>query len=93
MSRLTQYPPQQPTTYRRTGDLGRGWHMRVTTHRDDLAVEVGNGVFYAKFVQGFKTRDPRQTAVMRKKSWPSAEDVAKVEWGKIRRGIERELQS
>lgn len=93
LSRLQRYPPQRPTRYVRTGDLGRGWNMRTTTRKDDLAVEVGNGVFYARFVQGFQTEDPRQTKVMRDRNWPSAEQVAKAEWGRIRRDIERELTS
>lgn len=29
VGRMAKYPPQQPTDYRRTGNLGRNWRMRV----------------------------------------------------------------
>ena len=30
LGRLNKYPQQKPTTYRRTGRLGKGWTWRVT---------------------------------------------------------------
>src|SRR3990172_6913938 len=48
---MAKYPPQPPTTYRRTGRLGRSWTTQVTSMGEGLLGEVGTNVIYAPFVQ------------------------------------------
>lgn len=62
ISRMAKYPPQQPTPYVRTGDLGRNWKAKLSGARNGR-VEVFNNVnrssgkgrkrrFYAVYAQG-----------------------------------------
>lgn len=70
---MAKYPPQQPTKYRRTGRLAKGWLSRFP---DALSVEVFNKVPYAPYVQGPKDGSVRQTKVMRKRGWQNITDEA-----------------
>ena len=73
---VAQYPPQSPTTYVRTGTLGRGWFVKIEQGAD-IIVYVVNPVTYATYVLG-----PRQSRVMKSKGWKTLEAVANVEWRK-----------
>lgn len=48
---MAEYPKQRPTSYRRTGTLGRGWTSKTTKTPSFMEVVVGNRVKYAPFVQ------------------------------------------
>ena len=74
-ARMAKYPPKKSGgTYKRTGTLGRAWTMEGPKVKgQDLVVIVGNKVVYAGFVQGFKTRDPRQVPTMATLGWQSIE--------------------
>lgn len=76
---MADYPTQQPTTYRRTGTLGREWTFSGPARTPTgIGVLVYNPVGYAVYVEGPRNgpRGRRQTAVMRGKGWPSISDVA-----------------
>lgn len=84
ISTLAHYPPQEPTSYRRTGDLGRNWRP---TWAGPYQVTISNkvnrkGRAYAVFVEGPPTgaTGSRQTEVMAKKGWPSINTEAKRLW-------------
>ncbi len=85
-SRLSDYPAQRPRSrYRRTGELGRRWTRKgPSVTAAALVVEVGSNLKYAPFVEGFRTRRPKQTRGARQAGWPSVEDVAKKEWKRAR---------
>ncbi len=74
---MADYPPQQPTSYVRTGNLGRGWRMRFG--RNSAIVE--NRVSYTVWVQGFSRSAKRpgrgQTAVMRRRGWKPIDRVTR----------------
>lgn len=89
---MANYPTQQPTSYRRTGNLGRGWKIgRRVRARQTTSVEVLNRVSYAAHVQGPRKgrKGRRQTAVMRRKGWPNITTESKRVWRKHRPGIVR----
>ncbi len=48
---MANYPPQAPTSYVRTGTLGRRWTTKVTQGGDGLVGKVGNNTEYGPFVQ------------------------------------------
>lgn len=74
-ARMSRYPPKRSEgDYQRTGTLGRGWTMEGPKVKGtDFVVTVGNKVEYAGFVEGFKTRDPRQTSTMATLGWQNIE--------------------
>lgn len=78
VKRMAKYPPQRPTKYRRTGNLGRGWQPKFRAEGAHLVSDVENTVTYAPFVQG-----PDQTRVMASKGWQRLDREAK--------NVEREL--
>lgn len=73
---VSNYPPQQPTPYRRTGTLGRGSYTKVEVRGGDLVGSVVNTVTYAPFVIG---RD-RQARVMKAKGWRTIEQIGEMRW-------------
>ena len=50
-SALAYYPPQRPTTYVRTGSLGRMWTYKVTRTGNGIQGKVGNRIPYGPWVQ------------------------------------------
>lgn len=62
---LADYPPQPPTTYRRTGTLGRRWtdDMQIDSLGDGIQGTIGNNTEYGPWVQSdqFQTRRHRDT--------------------------------
>ncbi len=92
--RMADYPAQRPTSYRRTGSLGRNWRMRGPRNTgNQIIVEATNTTGYAVFVEGPKTggRGHQQAAVMKKKGWPNITDAAAAEWPKHQASIARIL--
>jgi hypothetical protein len=69
---MAKYPAQQPTKYRRTGTLGRGWRTWLTRESGRLRVDVENAVVYAPYVEGSE-----QSRVMRAKGWQRLDEVGK----------------
>lgn len=67
------YPRNAKSFYgRRSGRYKKGW--RKIPHSN--SIDVVNNVFYAVYVGGRRRgKKPRQTAAMRKRGWPSTEDV------------------
>lgn len=82
VNRMASYPAQQPTTYRRTGTLGRNWRLRFGTENGLIFAAAVNATRYAPFVQGPKDgpRGARQTAVMASKGWQSVSTIGRQEW-------------
>jgi hypothetical protein len=76
---MAKYPAQKPTRYRRTGDYGRGWTAPGAVRASAKEVTVVNRVPYSVYVGGplSGNKGERQTAVMRKKGWPSITNVAR----------------
>lgn len=72
VKRMAKYPPQRPTTYRRTGNLGRGWKASFRAEGGHLVSDAVNDVGYAPFVEG-----PNQTSVMKSKGWQNLDHEAK----------------
>lgn len=86
ISTMASYPPQEPTPYIRTGDLGRNWRI---ANADIGAITVQNAVNrsgrpYAVYPQGPKRgrKGERQTAVMRRKGWQNITDESRRVWAK-----------
>lgn len=76
---MSDYPQQQPTTYVRTGNLGRNWRLRGPSRIGrSIAVEVFNVTPYALHVEGPRPgrRGRRQTDEMRRRGWPNISSVA-----------------
>lgn len=93
VDRLSDYPPHGGGRYRRTGKLGRGWTPKGPEMRGQgLVVDVGTNVTYAPFVEGFRTKAPKQTKGAQRAGWPSIEQVAKEEWRSGRRRVVAALQ-
>ena len=89
---MANYPAQQPTSYRRTGNLGRGWKIgRRVRSRQTTSIEVLNRVRYAVRVQGPRRgrKGRRQTAAMRQRGWPDITTESKRVWRRHRPGIIR----
>ena len=89
---MADYPAQQPTSYVRTGTLGRGWKInRRIRGRNATSVEVANRVRYAVHVQGPSRgrKGRRQTRVMKRKGWPNITAESKKVWRRHRPGIIR----
>jgi hypothetical protein len=71
---LATYPPQQPTSYRRTGTLGRLWSAaqpEYQTQNNGFEARIGNATPYGPFVQG----EDDQSQVMAGKDWANVADV------------------
>lgn len=92
ISRMARYPAQRPTTYRRTGDLGRNWRLRGPRRSGTrIIAEAVNNIPYAVYVEGPRTggRGQRQTDVMRRKGWQNVTDETRREWPRHRLRIVR----
>lgn len=74
--RVATYPTQQPTTYRRTGTLGRRWIHYYGTESGNLVAIVSNNVPYAQWVQD----EDRQSRVMKAKGWITVQEAGRHEW-------------
>lgn len=79
---MAKYPPQEATSYRRTGDLGKGWTAPNAIKVWAEGGQLVNRVPYAVYVEGPWPQSghsvgERQTRVMRRKRWPSISDVAR----------------
>lgn len=75
---LASYPPQEPTTYRRTGTLGRLWSAAQPEYHDQgtgFEARLINATPYGPFVQGASDDDQPQTQVMADKGWANVGDV------------------
>ena len=68
---LKKYPPQQPTTYVRTGTLGRNWE--AYTLLSGKSVTLQNTVPYSGWVQGDKSTQARRMAA---KGWRGVDVIA-----------------
>jgi hypothetical protein len=71
---LATYPPQEPTSYRRTGTLGRLWSSaqpEYQTQSNGFEARIGNATPYGPFVQG----EDDQSQVMTDKGWANVADV------------------
>lgn len=93
---MAEYPAQRPTTYRRTGSLGRGWQIRYTrTPAYVTEVAVVNLVPYTAYVQGPKSgaRGRRQTRVMRERGWQNITDESRKVWQRYRPLVMRAIQT
>lgn len=88
-SDMSQYPPEKPSRYTRTGLLGRNWRIR---HVTILTWRVYNGVRYAVYVEGPKRGSPRQTRLMAARGWVSISDVGSRRWKQYRPRIIAALQ-
>lgn len=75
---LATYPSQQPTTYRRTGTLGRLWGAAQPEYQpqgNGFQASIGNNTPYGPFVQGGPDDSPGQTQVMADKGWANVAEV------------------
>lgn len=87
------YPTQVSATYRRTGDLGKGWSKKGPfPSGSDLVVEVGNKEEYVGYVMGFRSGDRAQLSRMADLGWRSIEDIGDEEIDRARPEIARALQ-
>lgn len=77
--KVADYPPQQPTTYRRTGTLGRNTAIRVGGDAGDLRAVVQNATSYAPYVIG-----TNQARRMRGKGWKTMGEIGFAEWQRTR---------
>lgn len=85
-SKVSTYPPQQPTRYRRTGTLGRGWQHSYGREGTNLVGKVWNPVRYAPKVQD----EREQSRVMARKGWPVVQTIGRAEWDSKTLGALRE---
>jgi hypothetical protein len=75
---LATYPSQEPTSYRRTGTLGRLWaaaQPEYTDQSNGFEARIGNSTPYGPFVQGGPDDEQPQTQVMADKGWSNVGDV------------------
>jgi len=84
---VATYPPQQPTTYRRTGTLGRNTALRVGQEGADLRAVVQNATTYAPYVIG-----GQQARRMRGRGWKTMAEVGFAQWQRTRAIIVRLLE-
>lgn len=80
--KVADYPAQQPTTYRRTGTLGRNTAIRVGGDAGDLRAVVQNATTYAPYVIG-----TQQSRRMRGKGWRTMGEIGFAEWQRTRAEI------
>lgn len=85
--KIATYPTQAPTTYVRTGTLGRNTALRVGQDGGDLRAVVQNATTYATYVIG-----PRQARRMRGRGWQTMGEVGFAEWTRTRNLIARLLE-
>lgn len=78
VDRLSNYPPQLPTDYARTGTLGRNWSYQMRNTGRTLAADITNATPYADYVQG-----PNQTREMSRRNWPQAVEILEDEVSKM----------
>ncbi len=91
-NRISKYPAAK-TSYKRTGTLGKGWHTQgPMSAGNDLVVIIANPTKYAPFVQGLKTKAPKQKKVFVTYGWESVQTAGEEEWKKHKPGIEKALQ-
>lgn len=85
-AKTAPYPPQRPTTYRRTGTEGRGWYVQQGSGQ----VTIGNRAPYSGWVQQEATQ-----AWMHKGYWPTVEDKAESKEAEevFLRAIDRKIRS
>ena len=67
---MKTYPMQRPTTYVRTGRLGRSWTTRPIREPGAVGRQVGNATDYAPWVQSQKLQ-----AWMHRDWWQTDEEV------------------
>jgi len=76
--KMTKYPPQKPTTYKRTGDYGRGWAgpgaVKISAEEATLINHIRYGVYVGGPNPG-PSAGQRQTQVMAEKGWISITDA------------------
>ena len=74
--RLREYPPPKvPTTYERTGDLGRAWEVhgpRITG--SGVITSIVNSMYYAEWVQGDEQQEQHEET-----GWLKANDATERE--------------
>lgn len=79
--RMKEYPPQRPTTYRRTGKYGQAWFTDPTVRSgDEVRLNMGNRMAYSIYVGS----DERQ-AWMHRGHWLTDEEALNEE---MPRGVE-----
>jgi len=92
---LKTYPPVPPdSSYRRTGDLSRGWGSGGGARMvgGDLKIILTNSVEYMVWVQGRRRGSgPRQRALFARYGWGSISDVNTKIWPRYRNRIEKSL--
>jgi hypothetical protein len=72
---LQNYPPTGPSSYVRTGTLGRSWHNEIKDTSGELSGTVssqGQIAPYNIWVQG-----EQQSGIMRSRGWKTPKDAAK----------------
>lgn len=84
---MARYPAQRPTRYRRTGNLGRRWHTRITASGNGLLGELGNNTPYGPFVQ-----DERRQARVHRDYWQTDLDAVRANEPQIHRYFDQALQ-
>ena len=86
---MKSYPPYQPTKtrYKRTGNLGRRWGYSYTSSK----ATVDNDRYYARYVQGYVGRSPRQTALMASRGWQSVSEKGREVWQRHLPDIQQRL--
>lgn len=84
-SDMATYPTQRPTTYRRTGHLGRRWTTKVS--QDGSRGEIGNNTPYGPYVQ-----DAQRQAQPHVGHWQTDEQVMRRREAEIRRIFDKTLQ-
>ena len=90
-NKVAKYPPT--AGYKRRGWLGKNWWMfGPQAAGNDLVVIIANPVKYAPFVQGLKTKAPKQKQPWINIGWISVQTAGEEEWKKHKPAIERALQ-
>jgi hypothetical protein len=91
---LATYPTQEPTSYRRTGTLGRLWaaaQPEYTAQANGFEARIGNATPYGPFVQGGPDDEQPQTQVMADKGWANVGDVIQAHQGSFDAYLEAAL--
>ncbi len=81
-SAMQHYPRQRAhIRYRRTGDYGRVWTLSGPRRQGgDIVVTIGNSMRYARFLGGYRTKDPRQARWAAGYGWSSIGEVGPRIW-------------
>lgn len=92
---LKTYPPVPGgSSYKRTGDLSRGWSSGggAKIVGDDLKIILTNSMDYMVWVQGRRrSAGPKQRALFARYGWSSITDVNTKIWPRYRNRIEKSL--